>query len=252
MQCFFRAFIFAALSVMLTLPAMAEELPVVIFDQGHNERFLIGKEGPLHLSGFAGVFKEQGFKVETLDGPMTKDALAGAQALVISGAFNSFPPEEMETIAAYLDKGGKLAIMLHIGPPLIPLLDMLGVIVSGSVIHEQENLVKTDDVNFKVTRLAADPLTSGIEQFSLYGGWALLNERPDTTVVAKTGEKAWIDLNGDRKLSQGDAVQEFAVIVSGSYGNGRFVIFADDAIFQNQYLDENNTKLAANLATWLK
>ncbi|MBT0663442.1 DUF4350 domain-containing protein [Geobacter pelophilus] len=242
----------AVLSLMSILPAMAEDLPVVMFDQGHNQRFLTGKEGPLHLSGLAGVFKEQGFKVETLDGPMTKDALTGAQALVISGAFNTFPPEELEAIAAYLDKGGKLAVMLHIGPPLVPLLDMLGVIVSGSVIHEQENLVKTDDINFKVTRLEAGPLTSGIEQFSLYGGWALLNERPGTTVVAKTGEKAWIDLNGDRKLSQGDAVQEFAVIVSGSYGNGKFVIFADDAIFQNQYLDENNAKLAANLATWLK
>jgi hypothetical protein len=247
-----KPFIFAVLTILFATQVMAEGLPNVLFDQGHNQRFLINKEGPLQLTGVAGIFKEQGLKVTSNEGVIDKDSLATAEALVISGAFNSFSPAEIDAIVDYLDNGGKLAIMLHIGPPLIPLLDRLGIIVSGSVIHEQENVIKSDDINFRVTRLESDPLFKDIEQFSLYGGWALLNEGVGTKVIAKTGEKAWIDLDGDKKLSEGDAVQSFAVIVNGTHGKGRFVIFADDAIFQNQYLDENNSKLAANLANWLK
>ena len=137
-------------------------------------------------------------------------------------------------------------------PPLVKLLDRFGVVVSGGVVHEQENVIGSSDINFAVTRLEPDTLTAGVEQFALYGGWALLNEGASTKVLARTGEKAWVDLNGDKKLSKGDAVQAFAVIVSGTMGSGRYVIFADDAIFQNQYLDERNRKLAANLALWLK
>ncbi|GAM08963.1 hypothetical protein OR1_01237 [Geobacter sp. OR-1] len=240
------------LLLMLTVPVMAADRPVALFDHGHNQRFQIGKEGPLQLSGLAGVFTDQGFAVKAHDGALDADTLAGTGALVISGAFKQFTQAELDSVAAFLNRGGKLAIMLHIGPPLVPLLDMLGVVVSGSVLHEQENLIKADDINFKVTRFEPDSLTSDLEQFAIFGGWALLNEGAGTVALAKTGDKAWIDLNGDRKLSSGDAEQSFAVIVSGSYGAGRFVVFADDAIFQNQYLEEYNAKLAANLARWMK
>lgn len=240
------------LSIILAAPALAEELPVVLFDHGHNQRFLIDKEGPLQLSGLAAIFKDQGLKSAAHEGPITADSLAGAQALVISGAFDSFKPAEIDAIAAFLEKGGNLAVMLHIGPPLVGLLEKLGVVVSGSVIHEQENIIKETDTNFKVTQLDRGFITAGIEWFSVYGGWALLNEGPATEVRASSSDKAWIDLNGDKKLSKDDAMQSFAVIVSGNLGKGRFVIFADDAIFQNQYLDENNSKLAVNLAQWMK
>ena len=240
------------LSIIIAMPAIADELPTVLFDQGHNQRFLINSEGPLQLTGLAGIFREQGFTVQAHSGVIGPANLTGARALVISGAFKPFTPAEIDAISGYLDNGGRLAVMLHIGPPLKPLLDKLGVVVSNGVLHEQENLVKTDDLSFMVTRFAADPLTAGLDKFSLYGGWGLLNRGTGTAVLAKTGDKAWIDLNGDRKLSAEDAVQSYAVIVSGTYGKGRFVIFGDDAIFQNQFLDEHNAKLAANLAKWLK
>lgn len=241
-------------AILLTLFAssvFAGDLPV-LFDQGHNQRFLISKEGPLQLSGLAGIFKDQGLSVAPHEGATTREALAGSSAFVVSGAFNSFTSEETDAIVSWVENGGRLAIMLHIGSPLVSLMDRLGVVVSSSVIHEKENLIKTEDINFTVKRIEPDPLTSGIEQFSIYGGWALLNDGLGTVALAKTGDKAWIDLNGDKKLSEGDAVQSFNVIVSGNHGQGRFVVFADDAIFQNQYLDENNSRLAVNLANWLK
>jgi len=35
-------------------------------------------------------------------------------------------------------------------------------------------------------------------------------------------------------------------------GKGGFLVFGDDAIFQNKFMGTNNKALAANLAGWLK
>jgi len=46
-------------------------------------------------------------------------------------------------------------------------------------------------------------------------------------------------------------MQAFGVVVAGQAGAGRFVVFSDDAIFQNRFLGDNNRILAANLGRWL-
>lgn len=247
------AFHAITLLLFLAIPAIADDAqPVVLFDQGHNQRFLVEKDGPLHLSKLADTFKDAGFTVSAASSSITPETLATARALVISGPFASFKPEEINAITAFVERGGNLAVMLHISSPLSVLLDRLGVVVSGSVIHEQENIVKDVDINFRVTRLEASELVAGIDHLSIYGGWALLNSGAGTAVVAVTGNKAWVDLNGDKKLTDKDAMQSFAVVVTGKHGAGKFVVFGDDAMFQNEYLDESNAKLAANLAAWLK
>jgi len=40
-------------------------------------------------------------------------------------------------------------------------------------------------------------------------------------------------------------------VVTGTLNKGDFVIFGDDAIFQNRFLDDDNRKLATNLGKWL-
>lgn len=248
-----RALHAVTLLLLLSIPAIADDSqPVVLFDQGHNQRFLVEKDEPLHLSKLAGKFRDAGFTVASSSTPITPDALATAKALVISGPFTTLKPEEIDAITAFVRKGGNLAVMLHISSPLSVLLDRLGVVVSGSVIHEQENIIKDVDINFRVTRFEASELVAGLDYVSIYGGWALLNSGAGTSVVAATGDKAWVDLNGDKKLTDKDAVQSFAVVVTGKVGTGKFVVFGDDAMFQNEYLDDNNAKFAGNLAAWMK
>ena len=46
-------------------------------------------------------------------------------------------------------------------------------------------------------------------------------------------------------------VQSFPLVLSGKKGTGRFVVFGDDAIFQNRFMDDHNTRLAQNLSAWL-
>jgi uncharacterized protein DUF4350 len=231
--------------------ARAGAKPVVLFDEAHGEHFLALQNGALDLSRLAEVLENQGLEVKTTNQVLTEALLAHVDALVISGAFKSLTTAEVEATTRFVERGGRLSVMLHIGPPVADLLHRLHTSISNGVICEQENIIGDTCTNFRVTRFKPHDLTKGLQGFSIFGGWALLNTGGDTSIVAETSPRAWIDLNGDGKLGAGDAVQSFGVVVTGQVGRGRFVVFGDDAIFQNQFLKEGNLLLAKNLATWL-
>jgi uncharacterized protein DUF4350 len=242
------------LLLCLALPALTEaaDLPLLLFDQGHGQRFVIEEPGKLHLSRLAEACANAGFRVASTTKPLTGQTLAEAQALIISGPFAAFTPGEVASIDQFVARGGRLAIMLHIGQPVAELLHHLQVDVSNHVLQERQNIIGSDPKNFQVTQLSTHPLTAGIEHFSLYGGWALMNLDDSARIIAQTSPQAWVDLDGDRQLTTNDAVQAFGVVVAGTSGQGRFAVFGDDAIFQNQFLDDANLQLARNLAQWLR
>lgn len=228
--------------------------PVVLFDQGHGQHFLVESKGELDLSKLGETFTAQGFQVKSSspDQVFTDDLLAGVSTLIISGAFKPISDEEIVVIKKFMDRGGQLCVMLHIGPPLANLLNNLGVAVSNSVVREKNNVPDGEKpTDFFVTDLAPHPLTKGLAQINLYGTWALNVEQP-ANVIAKTSPQAWVDLNNDKNLDPGDATQAFSVVVTGQVGHGHLVAFADDAIFQNRFLVGPNVQLADNLARWLK
>jgi hypothetical protein len=221
----------------------------ILFDQGHNQRFVIEEKGELQLSKLADIMRAQSSEVASSAKPLSDETLKDTTALVISGPFESLRTEEVDAVGRFIERGGRVAVMLHIGPPLAGLLIKLDLDHSNAVLHERKNIIDSD-INFRVMDLSSSPLFAGLPQFSIYGGWAL-DPGKTATAIAKTSPETWADLDGDKKLSTGDAIASFNVVVSGTLGAGSFVVFGDDAIFQNKYLDENNSKLAANLADWL-
>lgn len=225
---------------------------VLLFDQGHGQRFVVEKDGPLHLSQFAALLKDEGFDVRVNSSPFTNDSLVGVDVLVISGPFAQFMPEETTAVMEFLVRGGRLVLMLHIPSPVADLVHRLDVDFTNYVLSEQDNIIAGDQRNFQVKSFVTHPLFGSLDHFSLYGGWALMNTGEGARIIASTSAKGWVDLDGDSKLSKGDAVQAFGVILDGTSGAGRFLIFGDDAIFQNKFLDEQNRQLARNLAKWLK
>lgn len=243
-------FLLLAAVMLLTTPSFGSEtIPLVLFEQGHGQRFLIDDNGKLQLSILAETIRVQGVKVSATNTPLTDTALNGVAALVISGPFKHLKPEEVEAVVRFVKNGGRLAIMMHIGAPLTELLNRLDVDYSIGVLHEQRENLDTD-LSFRLKDLSASPLFTGIETFSAHGVWAL-KPGATSTIIAKTSPDAWIDLNGDGALSKGDPVGSFGVVAVGTLGAGNFVVFGDDAIFQNRFLDENNKKLAVNLGHWL-
>ena len=239
----------AVLLVMGIVPAHAAK--TIVFDEGHGERFVVGKKGNLDLSSLGEFIRQRKAEVKSVAAPLDDALLAGADALVISGPFEPLSVAEVESIGRFLDRGGRLSVMLHIGNPVGDLLHQLGVDFSNSVIRERQNIIADDPMNFRVTKLEQHPLFAGVTRFSLYGVWALMGFADNVRVVAATSADAWVDLDGDRKLSPDDAVQSFGVVVAGTRGKGEFVVFGDDAVFQNKFLDADNTLLAKNLAAWL-
>lgn len=243
----------AALLVALAFfPGWGHASEVVLFDEGNGQRFSADQKGDLDLSGLAEVFRKEGLRVETTREPLSGQTLAGKSALVISGPFEPLQPTEIDAVVAFLDRGGKLCVALHVAPPVASLLGRLGVNSSNGVVHEAGNVLGDRDLDFRVTRLRPHALTSGIREFSVYGSWALINATADVEIVARTTSLAWVDLNGNGEQdADTEAAQSLGILATGELGKGEFAVFADDAVFQNRFLRDGNLDMATNLARWL-
>jgi len=247
----FLAFLATLVALIASSHLAQAQPPIVLVDEGHGQKFHIAAEGKLDLSGLAAALRAGGAKVQSIETALTTAALSHIDALVISGAFAPFSASEIDSIMHFLDGGGRLAVMLHIPFPLTPLLRQLHVDFSNGVIHEREHVIGDDPLNFNVAALGAHPLTRKVDSLSVFGAWALLSEDTSTVAIAHTSTQAWVDLNGNNTLDKGDAVQAFNVAIAGQVGRGAFVVFGDDAIFQNQFLHGGNATLARNLGAWL-
>jgi hypothetical protein len=240
----------AVLTLLMQSTAIAAQ--ILLFDQAHDQRFVAEKEGPLQLSSFAAILQQEGFAVKSGTERFTEEYLKGVSVVVVSGAFAPLDKAETDALCGFVARGGKVAVMLHVPSPVADLLHRLDVDFTNYVLFEQKNLIDNDPRNFQIRQFSSHPLTASLTHFSLYGGWALMNTGESAQIVAETSQEGWVDLDGDKKLTKGDAVQSFGVVVAGTSGTGKFVIFGDDAIFQNKFLDEQNRQLALNLAKWLK
>ncbi|WP_026362398.1 DUF4350 domain-containing protein [Geopsychrobacter electrodiphilus] len=245
-----RELFYILMVLFLCTPAFANQ-PRVLFDQGHGQVFVIEQETGLHLSRLARTFIGEGFEVSSTAHPLTAGLLDKTDALVISGAFRPFSPAEIAEIIRFIKRGGRLAVMIHIGPPLKTLLRNLGVDVANGVIREEEQAIDHEPLNFRTSRLAPHPLTRGIKDFALYGCWPLRTLSPAGKTLAFSSNRSWVDLSGDKRLTPGDAVQAFGVVVTSRIGQGELLVFGDDALFQNRFLSGNNLILAKNLGRWL-
>jgi hypothetical protein len=241
----------AALVLCLLAGSRAAAGPVVLFDEGHRQQFLAGRGGELDLSGLAALFRQAGLEVRTNNGRLDAGALEGVSALVISGPFAPLAPEEAEAILTFVEAGGRLALMLHIGQPLQVLLERLGIQYSRGPIHEAEAVIGGRDLDFAVTRFRPHAITDGLGGLGVFGCWALKNFDPEASEIARTSARAWLDSDGNGRLSPGEPVGEHALIVAGALARGEYVVFGDDAIFQNRFLEPRNRDLGRRLARWL-
>jgi hypothetical protein len=141
--------------------------------------------------------------------------------------------------------------MLHIAPPLADLLGMLHIDYANGILHDSSRAIDGNPLNFRTSGLARHPLTAGLTDVAVYGSWALRATAPAIQPLAWSSRNGWVDLQQDGQPGPGDVVGPFAVAATGSSGPGRYVVFGDDAVFQNRYLTGGNLQLADNLARWL-
>ena len=239
------------LLVSVFLLPFAGSAATVLFDEGHAQAFLISKAGKLDLSEFAQIITDSGNQVQSVKHPLTPKVLAQVDALIISGPFKAFSQKELTSIKSFVQSGGKLVVLIHIAPTVGGLLAHFEVKVSNYVINEKQDLIENSTKNFKVTNLSKHQLFKGIDNFNLYGGWALKGTNANTQSLAQSSHQAWLDLNRNKQQDPQDFNLTADVVLHSNVGHGEILIFADDAIFQNQFMQGNNKKLAENLALWL-
>ncbi len=235
----------------LLITGSAYASPSVLFDQGHRQAFLVENSGELDLSRLVDLFREEGVEVTATAEPLSQESLSAVDALVISGPFAPLGKNEVAAVVDFVRRGGKLSLMLHIAQPLAPLMMDLGVMYSKGVIREQVNGVDEKMTDFFAATSGSHSIVDGLDRFALFGAWGVAGRRDDVKEFAATGEHGWIDLNKDGMLSPGDAMQKLSVAVSGNIGQGEFLVFGDDAIFQNRFLENENEQLARNLVHWI-
>lgn len=223
----------------------------VLIDQGHGQRFVIEGDQPLGLSELAALFREQGARVRSSTAAFSDETLANRDILIVSGPFAPPSPAEIAAVTKFLQQGGKLVVMAHISQPLGQLLETLGVAISSLPVFEQEHLLAGQPRDFSVADLAKHPLLQGLTSFKVYGAWALQCREETVQELARTSGRAWLDLDRNGQPGGQEPVRAFPLVVSGRMGRGTFVVFSDDALFQNQFLEGGNLQLAKNLAAWL-
>jgi len=236
--------------LIFSWPAWAYH-PRILFDQAHGQAFVIEQESELHLSQLAQSLVNQGYEVSSTRHPLTAELLNKTDALIISGAFKPYSVREISLVKEFIAQGGRVAVMIHIGPPVLSLLLELGVDVANGVIRETEQLIEEEPLNFVSSRLEAHPLTAGLKSFSLYGSWPVRPLSASGTTLAYTSAGAWVDLTGDKQRTPGDVTQSFGVMVVNRIGQGELLVLGDDALFQNRFLRRGNQQLALNLGHWL-
>lgn len=223
----------------------------VVFDLSHEEVFTPTEAGPLNYSVFYNTFKEQGWKVGITKERISANTLKGVRTYVIAGPMKTVDDAEIEALHAFVKKGGRLIVMLHISAPAAQLCESFGILVSNFVIAEPQDNIAGAAQDFYVTRFAKHPVTDGVSRAAVYGSWGLMSGDPDAKIIAATSERAWADTNRNRSQDAGEPVQEFGIIGVSEVGKGKVVIVADDAPFANKFINTaDNGRMAENIIGW--
>ncbi len=240
----------AAASVQAASAALAPGKTV--FDASHSEIFSPVKDGPLNYTVFYDALKKSGEEVSLNEGQINTDALAHATTYVIAGPSQPIARGEIAALTDFVNNGGNLLVLLHISGPVAQLTEEFGIIVSNFVISEKTGNIKKQPQDFHVSSIILHPVTTGVNKLAVFGTWGLLAEG-DARAVASTSDKAWADMNRNRKLDKDEPVQAFGIVAVSEYGKGKVVVVADDAPFANQFIKEaDNRKLADNIIRWFR
>lgn len=247
---------------------------------GHGEASAKEKENPLRkLNTLKQVLEAQNFKVKNF-GAMEGSAVAvpdDAAVLVISAPEKAMLPEEVAAVEAYLQRGGRLLILA--APDTDPMTDLtawLGLSVGRFPVANAQAFLPqqrgvADRVLLLTNRFGTHEITSTLSKYSgqatvLLPEVAAITEVPNghgkATVLLRSPENSWIDLDGDRQLGPTEKADTYnlayavsdKVIAPTDGGNKewRAVVIGDVSVFADRVLDwQGNGQLFLDTSRWL-
>ncbi len=250
---------------------------VVLFTQGHNERwFEHGSNDTDQRPGLRDLrelMRDQGYEVRSFgaaDGLMT-DAPKDATLVMIIGPQKPFEPEEIGTLTRFFEGGGKLFIALdpENGVDLHELLGPLGVKLHMIQLANEQAFGRrthqdSDHANIVTASFSSHPTMSTLLKLGsrapliLPGsGWveSMKLTKPngvalDTPMRAQPA--TFEDKNGNFKKDPGEEQRAFELAAAVTKGTGRmFVIGDSDFISDAAIRVAGNGLLALDTVRWL-
>lgn len=100
----------------------------VYFSQGHGERDTASADQRTGYNAIAGALQRDNFAVEKVVLAQQQEVPADAAVLVVAGPKTDFLQPELDMVTRYLDKGGKLLLLIDPpdGPTAAPLSGLIG------------------------------------------------------------------------------------------------------------------------------
>ena len=165
-----------------------------------------------------------------------------------------FTVEEIEAITDFVKNGGNLLVFVHISQPVFALSEKFDIQPSLAPICDTADPVQDSPQDFYITTFDDHPLSAEIDKLAVFGTWGLrIREGGSSSIVAKTSDKAWADLNQDLVLNEGEPQEAYGIVAISRFGDGRAVICADDALLINKFMKTgNNRQFGKNIISWFE
>lgn len=227
----------------------SENKNTLLFDLAHREVFSPDDPSPRGQQKVYEYLKKYGFQVERNEKEFTPEVLSKTAAVYIPGPMTSFTPAEIRNLKKFVENGGAVILTVHVSYFMQDLLAEFGFQITGSPIHQKEYSFHNTDTDFLAPVVEASKLTEDVKSVAVMGTWGIRATTDKARVVVSTTQEAWSDLNGSGKLDEGDAQGSFGVVGFSELGKGIFILIADDAVFANALIEnENNKKLLENIS----
>lgn len=244
-----------------------DEQKGIYFITGHKERDPEGysEDG---FSAIKSLLENNNYTVGTLNLAMTSTIPSDAAALVIAGPQMTYAEEERNTLASYLDGGGKLMVLLDptVGADLNSVLEPYGVRFRNDLVVDLYSSFFGDPLTPLTTRYPYSMITKGMTGLTSFFPYARSVERlgstPEGVTITElvtTSDQSWGETNLTQRQVQRDANDTSGPLTLAAQvqkGNTRLVLVGDSDFAANSVLNSvrgafGNADLFVNAVNWL-
>jgi hypothetical protein len=245
---------------------------------GHGECPIDNTDRHVGCSLMSSALSMESFRVEKLSLMGSAEIPADADVIMIAGPKSDLLEVEIASLSAWLERGGKLFVMIDPfrAPALVAMLGGHGVEVGANIVIDQENrlaggepwstvLSDNNRTHLVTSTLKAPPLFSLAASVT---GRADEAKRREVTTLLKSGARSWASFDPD--IARGSEAR----FVAGRDVNGpipvavdvsepapkaaeagtmtRILVFGDSEFASNRFLDYlGNKDLFVNAVNWL-
>jgi hypothetical protein len=260
------------LEALMRLTTDPEQTIYVAIGEGEGD---LRDAGPDGYSGLREALATEGYVLKSLVTLAVREIPEDADALLVIAPARPIHPRARETIARWVQGGGRLVAMLEPGRDsgLGPLVEALGIEAGPGLVVDARNADlegTAPGTGVLVSAYASHPITRGLEgrTMTFFPGvrpvTAVHKPEPEDRLgpVVFSSPEAWIsdDVEAVRRgvepRRDGQRLERYSLVAAGRYPRGdregRVVVFGDSELASNRWLRAlYNLDLVMNAVHWV-